>query len=62
MVEIHHLVPFEPPTLLRHNEFSARILMLVNLLNGTIECETKKWKDDKYYDSNLGMLILSYVD
>lgn len=46
----------------------AFFLILVNMLKGTIRpgdhtnTQHPEWGDDPYYDSNLGMLICSYID
>lgn len=40
--------------------YDTRIMMLVNLFYGRM-CKNR-WGDDPYYDSNVGMLVLTYVD
>lgn len=41
----------------------ARLMILVNLVKGCMRlCNATEIGEDPYYDSNLGMLVLTYVD
>lgn len=47
--------------------FRAPMLMIVNMVKGRVGVDPREkssgtWGDNPYYDPNLGMLVLSYVD